>query len=104
MMNCPMCGQAAHTRSSFQISNETKERYNQCTNIECGHTFVTHETFCAVSMPSAKNQRSATSSQRYARTICLLNPTRYWRGFFMTNDHVQSGRGSANLLAVNHFG
>ncbi|MEM0653030.1 ogr/Delta-like zinc finger family protein [Klebsiella huaxiensis] len=37
--------QAAHTRSSFQVSNETKERYNQCTNIECGHTFVTHETF-----------------------------------------------------------
>lgn len=33
------------TRSSFQVSNETKERYNQCTNIECGHTFVTHETF-----------------------------------------------------------
>lgn len=45
MMNCPMCGQAAHTRSSFQVSNETKERYNQCTNIECGHTLVTHETF-----------------------------------------------------------
>lgn len=45
MMNCPMCGQAAHTRSSLQASNETKECYNQCTNIECGHTFVTHETF-----------------------------------------------------------
>ncbi len=45
MMNCPLCGQAAHTRSSFQVSSQTKERYNQCTNIECGHTFVTHETF-----------------------------------------------------------
>lgn len=44
MMNCPLCGQAAHTRSSFQVSSQTKERYNQCTNIECGHTFVTHET------------------------------------------------------------
>jgi len=22
-----------------------KERYHQCTSIECGHTFVTHETF-----------------------------------------------------------
>lgn len=43
MMNCPMCGQATHTRSSFQVSNETKERYNQCTNTECGHTFVTHK-------------------------------------------------------------
>ena len=45
MLNCPMCGQAAHTRSSLQVSNETKERYNQCNSIECGHTFVAHETF-----------------------------------------------------------
>ncbi|HGK4772158.1 TPA: ogr/Delta-like zinc finger family protein, partial [Enterobacter roggenkampii] len=29
----------------FQVSSETNERYNQCTNIECGHTLVTHETF-----------------------------------------------------------
>ncbi|HDR2469789.1 TPA: ogr/Delta-like zinc finger family protein [Enterobacter roggenkampii] len=34
-----------HPRSSFQVSSETNERYNQCTNIECGHTLVTHETF-----------------------------------------------------------
>ena len=40
-----MCGQDANTRSSFQVSSETKERYNQCANIECGHTIVTHETF-----------------------------------------------------------
>lgn len=45
MMNWPMRDQAAHTRCSFQVSSETKERYNQCTNIECGHRFVTHETF-----------------------------------------------------------
>ncbi|EOU9602606.1 ogr/Delta-like zinc finger family protein [Cronobacter dublinensis] len=45
MMNCPMCGQPAHTSSSFQVSSETKERFNQCSNIECGHTCVTHETF-----------------------------------------------------------
>lgn len=53
MMNCPLCGRAAHTRSSFQVSTETKERYNQCTNIECGHTFVTHESFVrSVSRPA----------------------------------------------------
>ncbi|VAN78783.1 prophage P2 OGR-like protein [Klebsiella variicola] len=23
----------------------TKERYNQCQNINCNHTFVTYETF-----------------------------------------------------------
>ncbi|HHU0693658.1 ogr/Delta-like zinc finger family protein [Citrobacter sp. Marseille-Q3906] len=27
------------------VSSRFPERYNQCTNIECGHTFVTHETF-----------------------------------------------------------
>ncbi|WP_213715041.1 ogr/Delta-like zinc finger family protein [Cedecea lapagei] len=44
MMNCPDCGHAAHTRSSFLVSNKTKERYCQCQNINCGTTFVTHET------------------------------------------------------------
>jgi hypothetical protein len=39
MMNCPMCGQAAHTRSGFQVSNETKERYNQCNNIHRMRTY-----------------------------------------------------------------
>ena len=44
MMICPVCGHAAHTRSSQQISSDTKERYNQCQNINCGSTFITHET------------------------------------------------------------
>ncbi|HHR6404371.1 DNA-binding transcriptional regulator [Providencia rustigianii] len=44
MMNCPLCGHAAHTRSSQQVSKETKERYNQCQNINCGATFVSHES------------------------------------------------------------
>ncbi|QTP14961.1 ogr/Delta-like zinc finger family protein [Serratia symbiotica] len=44
MMNCPKCGHAAHTRSSFRVSDQTKERYCQCQNINCGATFVTHET------------------------------------------------------------
>ncbi|WP_285184249.1 ogr/Delta-like zinc finger family protein, partial [Klebsiella pneumoniae] len=43
MMICPLCGSAAHARSSFQVSSLTKERYNQCQNINCSHTFVTHE-------------------------------------------------------------
>ncbi|MEX3018725.1 ogr/Delta-like zinc finger family protein [Kluyvera sp. STS39-E] len=33
------------TRSSSLVSKETKERCNQCINIECGHPFGTHETF-----------------------------------------------------------
>lgn len=29
----------------FLVSSMTKERYNKCQNINCSHTFVTHETF-----------------------------------------------------------
>ncbi|WP_342221330.1 ogr/Delta-like zinc finger family protein [Candidatus Fukatsuia endosymbiont of Tuberolachnus salignus] len=45
MMNCHLCKQAAHTRTSSYLSSTTKERYHQCTNINCGHTFITMETF-----------------------------------------------------------
>ncbi|MDC9614872.1 ogr/Delta-like zinc finger family protein [Xenorhabdus khoisanae] len=45
MMKCPLCHYVAHTRSSFEHTTETKERYNQCQNINCGATFVSHETF-----------------------------------------------------------
>ncbi|MCA6222260.1 ogr/Delta-like zinc finger family protein [Photorhabdus sp. UCH-936] len=43
MMRCPLCGYAAHTRSSFEHTPQTKERYNQCQNINCGSTFVNHK-------------------------------------------------------------
>ena len=69
MMNCPMCGQAAHTRSSFQVSSETKERYNKCTYIECGRTFVTHETFVrSVCRPQKKS-----APHRHIRKECRNN-------------------------------
>lgn len=44
MMHCPLCRNAAHPRSSRYLSERTKERYHQCQNINCGHTFVTMET------------------------------------------------------------
>ncbi|HCT6818165.1 TPA: ogr/Delta-like zinc finger family protein [Morganella morganii] len=44
MMKCPLCGELARTRSSRDVTTETKERYNQCQNINCGATFVSHET------------------------------------------------------------
>ncbi|MEZ2680097.1 ogr/Delta-like zinc finger family protein [Providencia rettgeri] len=59
MMNCPLCGFSAHTRSSYQVSSETKERYNQCQNINCGTTFVSHESvtkiICKPSLIEAVN-------------------------------------------------
>ncbi|WP_413734402.1 ogr/Delta-like zinc finger family protein [Sodalis sp. RH21] len=54
MMKCPLCGLSAHTRSSRQLSIETKERYSQCTNIHCGHTFITMETFIRSIMTPGK--------------------------------------------------
>ncbi|MEK6305791.1 MAG: ogr/Delta-like zinc finger family protein [Pantoea dispersa] len=48
MMNCPICGHAAHTRSSNQVSKETKERYNQCQNINCSCTFKSLETVAQI--------------------------------------------------------
>ncbi|MEC5345095.1 DNA-binding transcriptional regulator [Brenneria populi] len=44
MMHCPLCQHAAHARSSRYLSPKTKERYHQCTNINCGCTFKTMET------------------------------------------------------------
>ncbi|NBJ34619.1 transcriptional regulator [Serratia fonticola] len=44
MMHCPLCGSAAHTRSSRYLSEQTKERYHQCCNASCGCSFATHET------------------------------------------------------------
>ncbi|AXW88366.1 late control protein B [Lonsdalea britannica] len=56
MMKCPLCGCAAHTRSSQEITPQTKERYNQCTNINCGHTFITMETFIrSIAIPASVN-------------------------------------------------
>ena len=42
--NVTLSNYAAHARSSLRISTKTKERYNQCQNINCGATFVSHES------------------------------------------------------------
>ncbi|WP_145519449.1 ogr/Delta-like zinc finger family protein [Yersinia bercovieri] len=56
MFNCPLCHSAAHTRSSSQVTTETKERYHQCINVNCGHTFVTMESFMrSISKPGEIN-------------------------------------------------
>lgn len=44
MFHCPKCNFAAHARTSRYFSDTTKERYHQCTNINCSATFVTTET------------------------------------------------------------
>ena len=48
MFHCPICQYAAHTRSSRYLSENTKERYNQCQNINCSCTFKTHESIADI--------------------------------------------------------
>lgn len=56
MFNCPLCHSAAHAHSSIQITTETKERYHQCINVNCGHTFVAMESFMrSISKPGENN-------------------------------------------------
>ncbi|HBA9511467.1 TPA: hypothetical protein J1413_001390 [Escherichia coli] len=46
MMICTLCGHVAHVRSSFRLKDSNVvERYMVCNNINCGHTFITHESF-----------------------------------------------------------
>ncbi|EIC0165198.1 ogr/Delta-like zinc finger family protein [Salmonella enterica subsp. enterica serovar Kinondoni] len=46
MMICPLCGHVGHVRSSFRIpKTNVVERYMVCTNINCSHTFITHESY-----------------------------------------------------------
>lgn len=47
-MKCPNCGREAHSRSTRYITETTKERYNQCQNLECSTVFVTHETVARI--------------------------------------------------------
>lgn len=44
MFHCPKCQHAAHARTSRYLSENTKERYHQCTNINSSCTFVTMES------------------------------------------------------------
>nr|WP_237658052.1 MULTISPECIES: ogr/Delta-like zinc finger family protein [Enterobacter] len=80
-----MCGQAASTPSSLQVSSESKEHYNQCTNIECGYTFLIHETF--VSSVCRPQKISAAPPYRLTQKVyssnLLTDKDPLLAGFFM---------------------
>ena len=54
MFHCPKCKHSAHARTSRYLSENTKERYHQCTNIECSATFRTTEAIDEVIRPPAE--------------------------------------------------
>ena len=54
MMHCPFCKKSAHARTSRYLSENVKQRYHQCTNIECSATFRTTEAIDEVIRPPAE--------------------------------------------------
>lgn len=44
MFKCHHCKHVAYTRTSREMSDRTKERYYQCTNVNCSATFATMES------------------------------------------------------------
>ncbi|ATM77271.1 transcriptional regulator [Serratia fonticola] len=44
MMRCPFCRSGSHTRTSRYLTEQTKEAYYQCQNIDCSSTFKTRES------------------------------------------------------------
>lgn len=48
MMHCPYCKSAAHAKSSRYMSEQVKERYHQCTNLDCSCSFKTNESIVKV--------------------------------------------------------
>ncbi|MFK3913348.1 ogr/Delta-like zinc finger family protein [Enterobacter cancerogenus] len=65
MFHCPKCKHSAHARTSRYLSENTKERYHQCTNVDCSCTFVTMESVeRLIASPSdAGNVRTASLAQ-----------------------------------------
>ncbi|WP_072034494.1 ogr/Delta-like zinc finger family protein [Pectobacterium actinidiae] len=58
MMHCPFCGHAAHARTSRSLSENVKQRYHQCRNIECSATFRTLESIEEIIQPSNRRDLS----------------------------------------------
>lgn len=57
MFRCPFCLCASITRSSQYVTNQTKESYYQCKNLECSATFKAFETIASIiKSPRADNQ------------------------------------------------
>ncbi|WP_409242659.1 ogr/Delta-like zinc finger family protein [Enterobacter hormaechei] len=48
MFHCPFCKTSAHSRTSRYLSDNAKQRYHQCMNIECSATFRTLESIDGV--------------------------------------------------------
>lgn len=71
MMHCPFCKSPAHAKSSRYMSEQVKERYHQCTNLDCSCTFKTHENITKVITcpPQQEPQSVVPEPQSQPQTI-----------------------------------
>jgi len=60
MFHCPYCRQPAHTRTSRYVSDNIKQRYHQCTSLECSATFRTSEMLDGVIRQPAMPENAGT--------------------------------------------
>ncbi|HDT0937966.1 TPA: ogr/Delta-like zinc finger family protein [Escherichia coli] len=79
MMHCPFCKKSAHTRTSRYLSENVKQRYHQCTNIECSATFRTIESIDEVIRPPAEKEKPDLTPMTAPRKVqgCYSSPFRH---------------------------
>ncbi len=83
-MRCPLCGKTANTRSSFYVSEKTKEAYYQCHNIDCSCTFKTIESLASI-IRRPEDKKDAGEPVVTAPLPCHLN--RYGDGLKLPDRH-----------------
>lgn len=49
---CPHCEEPAFVRTSKRVTATLREKYMQCSNLECAHTWVIHEHAVRTIAPS----------------------------------------------------
>lgn len=54
LIQCPQCLSRARIATSKLITNETREVYCQCLNLNCSKTFVAHISFSHFTEPTGR--------------------------------------------------
>lgn len=79
MFHCPFCKSTANTRTSRYLSENVKQRYHQCTNIECSATFRTIESIDGVIRAAPEKPAPAPVTPPPPRKVqgCYSSPFRH---------------------------
>lgn len=79
MFHCPFCKKTAHVRTSRYLSENVKQSYHQCTNIECSATFRTIESVDGVIRAAPEKTDPAPVESPPPRKVqgCYSSPFRH---------------------------